>query len=157
MASCPNLNEEDETEQNGYLVGSSEVGSKQVVRQRHDHKGRDKLPQIEGCGEQGHDGGGGVAASLDAGDGKLHQQAVSLAEMSLDDAQRRGDGGSGHHGEQRHRQDGSRHLLRDVNLFHKNLWSFQLYQAIESLQFAGAKVRKNHLKKPFLHLKKSKK
>ena len=34
MASCPNLNEEDETEQNGYLVGSSEVGSKQVVRQR---------------------------------------------------------------------------------------------------------------------------
>ena len=68
MASCPNLNEEDETEQNGYLVGSSEVGSKQVVRQRHDHKGRDKLPQIEGCGEQGHDGGGRVLASLDAGD-----------------------------------------------------------------------------------------
>ena len=45
MASCPNLNEEDETEQNGYLVGSSEVGSKQVVRQRRDHKGRDELPQ----------------------------------------------------------------------------------------------------------------
>ena len=65
---CPDLNEEDETEQNGYLVGSSEVGSKQVVRQRHDHKGRDKLPQIEGCGEQGHDGGGRVLASLDTGD-----------------------------------------------------------------------------------------
>ncbi len=39
MASCPNLNEEDETEQNGYLVGSSEVGSKQVVRQRHRQDG----------------------------------------------------------------------------------------------------------------------
>ena len=53
MASCPNLNEEDETEQNGYLVGSSEVGSKQAVRQRHDHKGRDKLPfvfSIKICG-----------------------------------------------------------------------------------------------------------
>ena len=69
MASCPNLNEEDETEQNGYLVGSSEVGSKQVVRQRHDHKGRDKLPQIEGCGEQRHDGGGRVLAPFDTGNG----------------------------------------------------------------------------------------
>ena len=55
MASCPNLNEEDETEQNGNLIRSSEVGPKQAVRQRHDHKGRDELPQIEGCGEQGHD------------------------------------------------------------------------------------------------------
>jgi hypothetical protein len=26
MARCPDLNEEDETEQNGYLVRSSEVG-----------------------------------------------------------------------------------------------------------------------------------
>ena len=69
MASCPNLNEEDETEQNGYLVGSSEVGPKQAVRQRHDHKGRDELPQIEGCGEQGHDSGGRVLTSLDACDG----------------------------------------------------------------------------------------
>ena len=68
MASCPNLNEEDETEQNGNLVRSSEVGPKQAVRQRHDHKGRDELPQIEGCGEQGHNGGGRVLASLDAGD-----------------------------------------------------------------------------------------
>ena len=62
-------------------------------------------------------------------DYELHQQTAGLAEMSLDDAQRGGDGGSGHHGEQRHRQDGScrasvhrticRHSFRDVNLFHK--------------------------------------
>ena len=68
MASCPNLNEENETEQNGNLVRSSEVGSKQAVRQRHDHKGRDELPQIEGCGEQRHDSGGRVLTTLDAGD-----------------------------------------------------------------------------------------
>ena len=124
MAGCPYLYEEDEAEQDADFVRSGQVGAEQKTRQRHDDKGRKELAQVEGCGEQGHDGGGGVAASLDAGDGKLHQQAVGLAEMSLDDAQRGGDGGSGHHGEQRHRQDGSRHLLRDVNLFHKNLWSF---------------------------------
>ena len=39
MASCPNLNEEDDAEQDGYLIGSSEVGSKQVVRQGNDHEG----------------------------------------------------------------------------------------------------------------------
>ena len=66
---CPDLNEEDETEQNGYLVGSSEVGSKQAVRQGHDHEGRNELTQIEGSGEQGHDSGGRVLASLDAGNG----------------------------------------------------------------------------------------
>ena len=81
---CPDLNEENETEQNGNLVRSSEVGPKQAVRQRHDHKGRDELSQIEGCGEQ------------------------------------------------RHRQDGSRHSFCNVCFFHKNLWSCKLYQAIES-------------------------
>ena len=48
MSRCEYLNEEDETEQNGHLVGSCEVGSKQAVRQRNDHEGRDELAQIEG-------------------------------------------------------------------------------------------------------------
>ena len=51
-------------------------------------------------------------------DDELHQQVGCRSEMSLNDAQRRGDGGSCHHGEQRHRKDGSRHPFRDVFLFH---------------------------------------
>ena len=54
-------------------------------------------------------------------DNKLHQQVVCLAEVSLDDAQCGGDGGSCHHGEQRHRQDGSRHVFRNIVLFHNIL------------------------------------
>ena len=37
MPCCPNLNEEDEAEQDGNLVRSSEVGPKQIVRQRYDY------------------------------------------------------------------------------------------------------------------------
>ena len=50
-----------------------------------------------------------------------------------------GDGGSCHHGEQRHRQDGSRHSFRNVCFVHKYLWSCKLYQAIESLLKSAAK------------------
>ena len=85
---CPDLNEEDDTEQNGYLVGSCEVGSKQAVRQGHDHEWRNELPQIEGCGEQGHDGGGRVLASFDTGNGvqilwscKLYQAIESFLKI----------------------------------------------------------------------------
>ena len=70
---------------------------------------------------------------------ELYEQGVCLREMSLDDAQCGGDGGSGHHGEQRHRQDGSRHSFRNVCFFHKNLWSCKLYQAIESFLKIGCK------------------
>ena len=69
MAGCPYLYEEDEAEQDADFVRSGQVGAEQKTRQRHDDKGRKELAQVEGCGEQGHDGGGGVAASLDAGDG----------------------------------------------------------------------------------------
>ena len=53
-------------------------------------------------------------------DNELYGQRRCRRKMSLDDAQCRGDGGSCHHGEQRHRQDGSRHSFRHVFLFHKN-------------------------------------
>ena len=69
MARNENLNKEDEAEQDGHLVGRGEVGAKQAVRQGNDHEGRDELTQIEGCREQGHDGGGRVLSALDAGDG----------------------------------------------------------------------------------------
>ena len=39
MPCCPNLNKEDEAEQDGNLVRSSEVGPKQIVRQRYDYYG----------------------------------------------------------------------------------------------------------------------
>ena len=58
-------------------------------------------------------------------DNELYGQRRCRREMSLDDAQCRGDGGSGHHGEQRHRQDGSRHSFRHVFLFHKSLCGVQ--------------------------------
>ena len=91
---CPDLNEENETEQNGNLVRSSEVGPKQVVRQRYDHKGRDKLPQIEGCGEQRHDSGGRVLTSLDACDGVQvrHTHAVGYADKCRSDEYHRNTG-----------------------------------------------------------------
>ena len=61
--------EEGEAEQDADFVGGGQADAEQKSRQRHDNQRREKLAQIEGCGEQGHDGGGGVSASLDAGDG----------------------------------------------------------------------------------------
>ena len=72
---------------------------------------------------------------------ELYQQVVCLREVSFDDALCGGDGGSCHHGEQRHRQDGSRHFFRNVCFVHKYLWSCKLYQAIESLLKSAAKVQ----------------
>ena len=76
------LYEEYKAEKDADFVWGGQVGAEQNMRQRHDDERRKELAQIEGCGEQGHDGGGGVAASLDAGDGVQigYAHAVSNAD-----------------------------------------------------------------------------
>ena len=97
MASCPNLNEEDETEQNGYLVGSSEVGSIQVVRQRHDETHADAQQSthhqqhIDVVDEEASSSCCHIEQQTRSGDGTCPQPSADGEEEEVgnDDKQRR--------------------------------------------------------------------